>query len=218
MNDTVGEFLKACEYAEVTVVKNWAASLAPDPDFNIVCTQGALMAARKQHWDTVFALTPHIDVAVENFMLLRTASHNKQWNCFNALCTHLNSDSSFVVLQHVSPTLLAHDQWQSLKSLLDHMQEETYWRSESTTFLLAINALEHTAFSCLKVLEENFEIHGRLLVEHMKHYLGLMSLVKQKESKSMGQNLEIFDSWKTKSVLENALSTATAMSIRTRKM
>lgn len=218
MNDTVGEFLKACEYANVMVVEELLASLATDHNFTVVCTQGALMAARKQQWDTVFALTPNVDVAVEDFVLLRAASHNKQWRCFNELCANLNESGAFVVLQHVSSTLLADDQWQSLKSLMDHMQKETYWRGESMTLLLALKALEHSAFGCLKVLEDNFQIHGRLLVDHMKHYVGLMSLVKQKESQMMTQNLDVFDSWKTKGVLDNAVSATPAMSVRARKI
>lgn len=68
------------------------------------------------------------------------------------------------------------------------------------------------------MLEDNFQIHGRLLVDHMKHYVGLMSFVKQRESQMMTENLDVFDSWKTKRVLDNVVSATPAMSVRARKI
>lgn len=218
MSDSIAEFLRSCECSDIVTVQSWAQLMVGDPDFSAVCTQGAVMAARKHHWGTVLALSPYVDICVQDFILLRSASHHQRWDCFNALSVHLDNNISSAVIQYVAPILLATDQWQSLKLVTDHMHYDGNRRGETPIFLLSLKALENTAFGCLKVIEAHFQAHGQQMVEQIKNYLDLMSMVQPKKAQISIVQLEHFGAWKIKGILQEAINAHPTVSVRARKI
>lgn len=218
MNDNIGEFLKSCEYSDAVSVQVLSTLLRNHADFKVICTQGALMASRRQQWATVALLSPNIEVEIENFVLFRATICKKQWDCFNVLSAQLTASGSLVVLQYVSPQLVAHDQWQSLQLVVAPLQEKQYCNFQSTLFKIALLALDANAFACLNVLEEKFQAQGQQLFDYLNKYEELAGLVKGKKDEHWRSKVECFNAWKERGLLEKALAQSPTGAMRSRKI
>lgn len=199
--DAVGEFLKACEHANAQQVQQMLSLWDTDPDFNIVCTQGAVMAAARKRWDTVLVLSPHVDVSVADFILVRTTCAHQQWNCMKELTKNLGPSNARLILEHVSSSLFASDASDIFMGVFNQAYTPPHIPS---LFTLANNAVKVGAFSCLDAIINTVGMPKNLLAD-LVDYANMVNFRQKEFGAVLIENLQNFEGWKQKKRLEQAL-------------
>lgn len=212
--DKVGGFLKACEYANAQTVQQMLSSWDNDPDFNIVCTQGAVMAAGRKQWDTVQILSPHVDVSVADFILVRATCAERQWDCVKILIQDLSPNNARCILEHVSSSLFASDASEIFVGVFGQAYTPPHIAS---LFTLANNALHVRAFACLDALMNTAGVSKNLLTDLTNH-ANLLNFRHQDLGSLALENLQSFEGWKQKKRLEHVLGETHTPIPRSRKI
>lgn len=212
--DAVGEFLKACEYANAQTVQHMLASWDTVPDFNLLCTQGAVMAAGRKQWDTVLVLSPHVDISVADFILVRTTCAHQQWNCMKALTQQLSPSNARFILEQVSSSLFASDASDIFIGVFNQAYTPPH---VPALFTLANNALRSGAFACLDAIINTVGMPKSLLND-LVDYANMVNFRQKDFGAVLLENLENFEGWKQKKRLEHALGESPSTTSRSRKL
>lgn len=221
MLDTVGEFLKACESPDLLAVETLRKILATDPDKTAIYTQGALLAARRHHWNVVQVLAPQVNISIERCALLRLSASEQQWECFEALTHHLNGTTTQMVIKLLEPNLMARDAGMGLKHLLTHLPSNPINSVELSVELssLAVTALKLRAFECMKSVVEASQALDVKLDNLLRIHATTMWTVKLEAAQEFLTNLNDFNNWKEKQALEEAVQDISpSVGPRARKM
>lgn len=203
MSDTIGEFLKACEYAAPSTVEQWRSALTSDPDNTAVVTQGAVMAARRHNWDVVKMLASEADVSAENFVVLRATASHKKWECFDLLVQQVNHNMIHTAVDVLNPSLFAADAGKALGQLLKRTTKSQ--NTSTALFSLAVHALRVGAFECMNAIEETSTALGGNLDYTLRSHANTNGFRQTPAATEFINSLNDFHNWKQKQILEAAI-------------
>lgn len=205
MSDTVTQFLHACEHGLSQQIGVLRERLLPE-EKAVCCTQGALMAARRHHWETVEILREDIDVGEQECKLVHLALLDHNQMLAQNLISHMSSSAVPNFLWEAAPVIFKHDAAEVFRALLNKLDGRL-----ANPASLALSALKANAFACLNILEAQcFQssngVSPRPISQALSSFITTLSFRNEQEGRVLSQYWENYSNWKEKQLLLKSLN------------